>query len=403
MNIWNIIRFNAKFTYIIWTLTLTIWIMAALFMINYPLKYFDDKKYYIPAARALLRGASPAEVNWEHPPIAKYLIGISDYLLKDPTMLSKILGLLSFIVLYKLIMLMYGDKRLTLLTLTLLSLDTLYIYVFKTALLEVYATFFTILSVYLYLKYLNEQKWRYLLLFSASSGLAIGSKWSVVLVYPLLLLYLIVRTRTRPKMAITIATISILIALTVYTAGYTVYFMKGATIYDFIELQEKMYKYHSSWHRYTLPLIANSLTKMLLRIELWKAYSFTLTNPPINETSTTIIAKYVGIQAIFYIGLGNISWHLMMPALLISLRRTILNKEEITVLLMWIAATIPITLLMVVDWYIHIALPAYYILISRILSQNKKMMGILLILSAINLAMSIGFGIKLLRITFLRR
>ena len=138
-------------------------------------KLFSDDKLYAYAGWLYIQGKSPDVINFEHPPLAKYFIGFSEVIFKNPTMLGFIFSLLTLIVLYIISKKALKTFPFTIFSVLMLSLDKLYIGFSSSSMLDVYLIFFTLLSVLIFMASLENKK--FIPLLYVLIGLAIACKW----------------------------------------------------------------------------------------------------------------------------------------------------------------------------------------------------------------------------------
>ncbi|MEM3595562.1 MAG: phospholipid carrier-dependent glycosyltransferase [Candidatus Bathyarchaeia archaeon] len=200
--------------------------------------FFSDDKLYALAGWLYVHGASPDTINFEHPPLGKYIIGFSEVLSMNQVLLGFTLSILTLIIVFLISRRVLSNLPISLLAPFLLTMDRLYIDFSSSSMLEIYATFFAVLSIYLLMAYKNG--WTTLLLYVAI-GLALSCKWTVIflLVLPPIHYFLIGRL-DRLKLYPLYVGIS---ALT-YMATYIVYFLSGNTVQDFVSLQYRIVAYH---------------------------------------------------------------------------------------------------------------------------------------------------------------
>ncbi len=119
-----------------------------------------DETYYVPAAMAILSGEHCAPFqdacNLEHPPLAKVLIagGIAVFGMGDFgwRISSVVAGTLSIPLLFVLMYLLSGDRRLSYFATLIFAADILFFVHSSAALLDVPPVFFTLLAFILYFK-----------------------------------------------------------------------------------------------------------------------------------------------------------------------------------------------------------------------------------------------------------
>ena len=164
-----------------------------------PKGFVFDEVYYVDGARDLLKyGVEVDGTNPEfivHPPVGKWLIASGIKLFGDSEFgwrfASAVFGTLLILLFARLIHILFYSPLLTALGAALMALDGLLLVHSRTALLDLFLTFFTLSGVLLWHR--NRHIWAGL-----AFGLAIGCKWSAiyfVAVIGLIAVYQILVTR----------------------------------------------------------------------------------------------------------------------------------------------------------------------------------------------------------------
>jgi len=372
---------NALFVFMI--LLWSIYVFSQNF--NYQFAFSDDKIYYIPAAKMLMNGTSPDKINFEHPPLGKYIIGFSWIITGNFFTISRIFGVLSILLIYLFTSRIY-NKKIGLFVSAALSFDTLYMYTFTTALLDVYATFFIFLSLYLLVLIIDGKEsliWH--ILFGISLGAAVASKWSVLPVSIMLIAYLYLIKRSYLKY-LPLVFLSI---FAIYLLSYIMYFMHGHSFIDFLKLQVEMLAYQGGFHHPTAIFLVIMFTKLFLRLWMMISYSFGVIT--ISSNSVLVNATLQGRLFTINVTQGSPLWYLFFPSILLySWKLTkVFNKKEALPLLSFLAYT-PILFSNLIDWYILTILPFLYMIVFKVFESRPKLILILLIISFINFELVIN-------------
>ncbi len=146
-----------------------------------PKGFVFDEVYYVDGARNLLKygvevdGSNPEFIV--HPPVGKWLIASGIKLFGDNEFgwrfASAVFGTLLILLFARLVHVLFYSPLLTALGAALMGLDGLLLVHSRTALLDLFLTFFTVLGVLLWHR--NRHIWA-----GIAFGLAIGCKWSAV-------------------------------------------------------------------------------------------------------------------------------------------------------------------------------------------------------------------------------
>jgi dolichyl-phosphate-mannose--protein O-mannosyl transferase len=146
-----------------------------------PKGFVFDEVYYVDGARDFLKhgveidGANPEFIV--HPPVGKWLIASGIKLFGDNEFgwrfASAVFGTLLILLFARLVHVLFYSPLLTALGAALMALDGLLLVHSRTALLDLFLTFFTLLGVLLWHR--NRHIWA-----GIAFGLAIGCKWSAI-------------------------------------------------------------------------------------------------------------------------------------------------------------------------------------------------------------------------------
>jgi dolichyl-phosphate-mannose--protein O-mannosyl transferase len=146
-----------------------------------PKGFVFDEVYYVDGARDLLKygvevdGANPEFIV--HPPVGKWLIASGIKLFDDNEFgwrfASAVFGTLLILLVARLVHVLFYSPLLTALGAALMAVDGLLLVHSRTALLDLFLTFFTVLGVLLWHR--NRHIWA-----GIAFGLAIGCKWSAI-------------------------------------------------------------------------------------------------------------------------------------------------------------------------------------------------------------------------------
>ena len=207
-------------------------LVLRLFNLASPKGYIFDEVYYVDGARDFLKyGVEVSGANAEfivHPPVGKWLIAGGIQLFGDNEFgwrfATALFGSLLILLFARLVHVLFYSPLLTALGAALMSLDGLQLVHSRTALLDLFLTFFTLLGVYLW--YRNRHWWA-----GVAFGLAIGCKWSAIYFIAVIGLITVYRIlvandirKSLKKLALALATYGLL-PIVVYTLTWSGWFI----------------------------------------------------------------------------------------------------------------------------------------------------------------------------------
>ncbi len=275
---------------------------------------FCDEVLYIKAGEAYLRGVPPIFINFEHPPLAKYLIGFF-YIIKLGSYLPLITILLSVFLMSKIIS-QYLDKIYAYLYTIVVITDTLIINMLHFNLLDQVALIFTSAFIYAVLKFdltkgCSKSNKEFLIL-GLLMGLALASKWSsAYVVLPALITACLFRRYWIKSCGLYLL---LCIAFSSYIATFAMDFIDGGPQL-FIKHNIEMIKYMIWRHSITLPLVINGFLTLIGKVSFWShQYHEYLTLIIANSTYinyTASVLKMGELLIEFNCWLGSFAWPLM--------------------------------------------------------------------------------------------
>ena len=162
-----------------------------------------DEVYYVDGARDFLTyGVESQSGEAEfvvHPPLGKWLIAIGIQIFGDNPFgwrfSAALFGLASVALIYFITQSLFKSNFLSLAATALISLDGLHLVMSRTALLDIFLSFFILLTFYLVI---NEKYWQA----GLALGLALATKWSALYLLIALILFLLIYKRTYIKTSV---------------------------------------------------------------------------------------------------------------------------------------------------------------------------------------------------------
>lgn len=152
----------------------------------------DDGLYAFAGYFYLFKGGDVSSVNFEHPPLGKYLIGLSILVFQNENIINILYFILLLILTYKIGDLVLPDKTLSLLGVLILTFDPLFLDNLIRSLLDLPFTLFFVAGVYFFLKALTRPSLFYLsfLFWGGAFSTRFFPAFVFVYLYLLLLIYI---------------------------------------------------------------------------------------------------------------------------------------------------------------------------------------------------------------------
>lgn len=181
-----------------------------------------DEVYYVDGARDYLQSGVELDKGSAefivHPPVGKWAIALGIKLFGDNPFgwrfTAALIGVASVALIYLISQKLFHSYFLSISATVLMSLDGLSLVMSRTALLDIFLSFFLLLSFYFLV---THRLW----LMSLTMGLALGTKWSAIYVLAALGIYLLISQRKIIQTAIQCA----LIPFIVYVASWFGWFL----------------------------------------------------------------------------------------------------------------------------------------------------------------------------------
>ncbi len=201
-------------------------------------KYFiDDPEVYQVAGWHYIHGESPDKVNFEHQPLAKYLIGLSLMVFQNASYLQLIIAFLCLFLTIKLSRIAFGQSLWAFIPAVFLTADPLFQEQSRLVYLDIYQLLAILLLFFLVLK-------KRFVLSMLALGLVLlsNSVWSGMITGFVALFFVFIKDRKNLWNFLKFVPITIL----VYLAGYLVFLLKNSPI-DFIMLHIKQIRFYLSY------------------------------------------------------------------------------------------------------------------------------------------------------------
>ncbi len=262
---------------------LTLYVIALAYIAMYALAYeilpftYGDERYYIRAGVKYVEGAPLTEYNPEHPPLAKYLIGLSAIYLHNPHVVTFMAGLASSFLIYFIILRISGSAVNSFLGALLALLEVPFLKIFRYALLDSIAMPFILAAFYVTMFNVREPGYRRLAIEGILWGLATACKWPSLyfLLASLIIKLMVARggnatSETMRRRAPNLISQYALVLTTAF-ATYSVTFLRDIieSPQVFIRHNLFMISYMYRMHSVIINTIVSALTMMLLKTTFW--------------------------------------------------------------------------------------------------------------------------------------
>lgn len=186
-----------------------------------PSELVFDEVYYVDGARDFLesgveldKGAAEFVV---HPPVGKWAIALGIRIFGDTPFgwrfSAALVGTFSVLLVFLIARKLFTSFFLSITGAILMALDGLHLVMSRTALLDIFLSFFILLAFYLVLQ---ERYWSAAIVM----GLALGTKWSAIYVLAALGLFLLIRDRKFLRTPIQFGVTPLLVYLTSWTGWF---------------------------------------------------------------------------------------------------------------------------------------------------------------------------------------
>ncbi len=208
----------------------------------------SDQMLYAYAGGQYIKGVSPILINVDAPPLGKYLIGLSELLFNNESIVIVIFGVLSILAMYMLGKQILSSTALALLTPLLYSFEPLFKNQFiAVPVFDIMQLTYVVFCLYFFNKALKTKKyWLYFFITNIFLGFFISTKFFVsgltlvAAMYGLLFLH----KYWRPIIPYTVTfPISIVILLLTYIRVFS---FKSYSFFSFLGIQKYVFLYHKS-------------------------------------------------------------------------------------------------------------------------------------------------------------
>lgn len=216
----------------------------------------DDGLYAFAGYYYLFQGGDVTKVNFEHPPLGKYLIGLSIFLFGNENIINIIYFALLLVITYKLGKLILKDNLLSLICTGILSTRPIFLDNLIRSLLDLPFTLFFTAAVYFFLKGLKNPK--NLIISLIFWAFAFSTRFFPFFIFIFAYLFLIIFIYERKSARLFL--ISALSVPAIYLILHLSYFLNHNTIIDFLKHKKWMLAWYSGSTRIPGNIFRNILT-----------------------------------------------------------------------------------------------------------------------------------------------
>lgn len=203
----------------------------------------SDGELYKFVGYQLANGENPFNLNFEIPPLAKWLYGLAEKYLGNPYWISALMYLGSALIVFKLAQSKFKNKRIVGL-ITLLFISTPFVATqVRETMLDLPLMFFYLLHLYWFWQFLDHKTWPSLILAGLFLGLATGVKPPIYTPLVFLLGTVIVGLKSKKIINLFLYGTSVAAG---YVGAWTCYFLKHPNPIPWMRLHEKMLSFYLS-------------------------------------------------------------------------------------------------------------------------------------------------------------
>lgn len=337
--------------------------------------YSGDEHYYVSAGLEYVAGVAPIKANFEHPPLAKYIIGFCE---------SVGLGhICSAVAVYfgcvgagETLLVVGLPVGVALAVFLALLFDPFVVSLAAHHLLDTYMFLFAGLSIYIYaISFRRGFKLWNAVVCGAVAGLGLACKLPfALLVFGMLSHYLLIAFKSkRLKYRLALLAAAFIACLVAYSLSYLADILHGG-VHLFLEHHARMIAYMSQAHPPTLVTIGNGVLLYMLRLEAWRDIGTLRVTiyVPNGSASPIIETTSLGPQHIGFIAFRPYMASLLLPISPIA-ALCLLEPDTIALLFGLIHVTsLAMLLFGPIWWYYSLPLLTGYLAIAYWLSKKSR-------------------------------
>ena len=191
----------------------------------------EDYDLFAYSGYLYLKGQTPADIQIEHPPLAKYFFGLSILLFSNPNVIQIFFGIGTLFLIFLISNRILRNKTLALVPPFLFSFDGIFKEQLALSYLDLPHLFFICLALFFYFKAEKTRNYYYLAVIFL--GAVIMTKYMGFAIIPLLLVYTFVKRKKDFNFFLLLTSIAI---PSIYLANYISLFFKDNILSNFINL-----------------------------------------------------------------------------------------------------------------------------------------------------------------------
>lgn len=327
----------------------------------------SDSDLYAYVGGRYVKGVSPDEINFEHPPLAKYLIGMSILVFNNPNVTSALLGVASLLILYEISKRLLGRSMFALVPVYMLSLDRLFIDFSSMSMLDMYLAFFLLLSLLLISHPRSNSR-----LFAGMTalGLAAACKLTAILAIPSLAVQVIM---TRRNVSWKLFALGASAAGLVYCLSYTWFFVLGHGLSEFLNLQWNMLMFQFG-RRYGLPYPPGRLLLTFLTGIVGPETRNILYVDEVSKSITVVTTYGLAMAREF----NPLTWPLCFSGTVMSLYESLKNRNvlRLQACILFFSFLIPFSFGQGFVWYLLPVIPIGFLLFTNVVKNIGEGMSV---------------------------
>ena len=327
---------------------------------SYPqsVRGISDGELYKFVGYRLAEGENPFNINYETPPFAKYLYGLSEKFLGSPYPITIFLYIFSIGLLFLLLKNLFSDKRLILLSLLLFVTTPFVATQVRETMLDLPLMVLYLAHTFFFIRYLSNQRLKELILAGIFLGLATGTKFGVYTPSVLILNFLILISLNFKK-NILLYFFYLGTVITGYILAFFSYFSKHPNPIPWFNLHEKVLAFY---------------------------FSPETTIDYLNQWRSIFLNSYQGWwQSGQIINLGD--WSPILPigviATLLIFFKSLKNKNKVLVYISGIILVFLITNTFISFWprYLMPVIPLFIVMIAYLFRKKALIIIVLILLN----------------------